>query len=129
MYPRVFICSFFFFCFNFYWLFYLFPFQMLFTSQFPLHKPHIPFSLPCLYECAPPPAHSLLPQHPSIPLPLEFPQDHDAPLTVMPDKAIFCYISSWSHVSPTPTPRHVYSLVGGFVPGSFGGYDWLIFFL
>jgi hypothetical protein len=32
----------------------------------------------------------------------------------MPDKAILCYICSWSHV---------YSLVSGLVPGSFGVKD------
>ena len=34
----------------------------------------------------------------------------------MPDKAILCYIFSWSHGS-----LHVYSLVGGLVLGSSGG--------
>jgi hypothetical protein len=33
----------------------------------------------------------------------------------MPVKAIFCYICSWSHGF-----LHVYSLVGGLVPGSSG---------
>jgi hypothetical protein len=36
----------------------------------------------------------------------------------MPDKAILCYICGWSHGS-----LHVYSLVGGLVPGSLAG-DW-----
>ena len=39
----------------------------------------------------------------------------------MPNKAILCYICSWSHVS-----LNVYSLVGGLVPGSSGGSGWLI---
>ena len=34
----------------------------------------------------------------------------------MPDKAILCYICSWSHGS-----LNVYFLVGGLVPGSYGG--------
>ena len=34
----------------------------------------------------------------------------------MPDKAILCYIFSWSHAPP-----HVYSLVGSVLPGSLGG--------
>ena len=34
----------------------------------------------------------------------------------MSDKAILCYICSWSHGS-----LHVYSLVGGLVSGSSGG--------
>jgi hypothetical protein len=38
----------------------------------------------------------------------------------MSGKAIFCYICSWSHGS-----FHVYSLVGGLIPGSSGGY-WLV---
>jgi hypothetical protein len=33
----------------------------------------------------------------------------------MSDKAILCYICSWSH-----GPLHVYSLVGDFIPRSFG---------
>ena len=40
-------------------------------------------------------------------------------LPLMPDKAILCYICSWSHV---------YSLFGGLVPGSSGGSGWLILF-
>ena len=36
----------------------------------------------------------------------------------MSDKAILCYICNWSHASP-----HVYSFVGGLVPGSSGGSD------
>jgi hypothetical protein len=34
----------------------------------------------------------------------------------MPDKSCLCYICSWSHRS-----LHVYSVVGGLVPGSFRG--------
>jgi hypothetical protein len=47
-------------------------------------------------------------------------------LLLMLDKAILCYIYRWSHGS-----LHVYSLVGGLVPGSSGGSGWLIllFFL
>jgi hypothetical protein len=36
----------------------------------------------------------------------------------MPDKAIFCCICSWSHVS-----LNVYSLVDGLVPGGSGGIE------
>ena len=65
---------------------------------------------------------------PSIPLCwlFELPQEQGAPLPLMPDKAILCYISSWSHGF-----LHVYSGVGGSVPGDFGGSSWLIllFFL
>jgi hypothetical protein len=89
--------------------------------QFFLHKPlpAIPASMIVLPHS---PAHPLLPQGPSIPLPwiIELPQDQGAPLPVMPDKVILCYICSWSHGS-----LHVYPLVGSFVPGLFG---WLILF-
>ena len=39
----------------------------------------------------------------------------------MSEKAILCYIYSWSHGS-----LHVYSLVGGLVPGRSWGSGWLI---
>ena len=60
---------------------------------------------------------SLLPG-PGIPLHwgLEPPLDQEAPLPWMSDKAILCYISSWSH-----GPFYLYSLVGGLVLGSSGG--------
>jgi hypothetical protein len=44
----------------------------------------------------------------------------DLPVSLMPDKAILCYICSWSHGS-----LHVYSLVGDLVPGS-SGEVWLV---
>jgi hypothetical protein len=48
------------------------------------------------------------------------PQDQGAPLPLMPNKDILCYICIWSHGS-----LHVYSLVGSLVPGSFGcGGGW-----
>jgi hypothetical protein len=52
-----------------------------------------------------PPTHPLPPPHPGIPL-------HWG---IEPDKAILCYICSWSHGS-----LHMYSLVGGLVPRSSG---------
>jgi hypothetical protein len=42
-------------------------------------------------------------------------------LPLMIVKAILCYICSWSHGS-----LHVYSLVGGLVPGSCWGTGWFI---
>jgi hypothetical protein len=53
-------------------------------------------------------------------------QDQKPLLPLMPNKAILCYICSWSHES-----LHVYSLVGGLVSGSSGASGWLIslFFL
>jgi hypothetical protein len=70
-----------------------------------------------------PPTHSHLPT-------LAFPytggidpsQDQGPLLPFMPDKAIIYYISSWGHGS-----LHVYSLVGGLVPGSTESSGWLFF--
>ena len=42
-------------------------------------------------------------------------KDKEPLLLLMPDKAILCYICGWSHRS-----LHVYSLVGGLIPGSSG---------
>ena len=93
------------------------------SAKFPIHPP-------------PPASMRVLPH---LPIPsclttLVFPghwgiepsQDQGPPLPLILDKAILCYICSWSHGSP-----HVYSLVGSLVPGSFGGSGWLIllFFL
>jgi hypothetical protein len=95
----------------FYWLFYLFTFQML--SFFPVS---------CLqnsYPILPPPAnmrvsppHTLTPTPTSLPfIPLlwdiEPSQDLGPLLSLMPDQAILCYIWSRSHGS-----LHVYSLIG-----------------
>jgi hypothetical protein len=79
---------------NFYWLFYLFTFQVL--SPFLISPPKTPYPIsppPFFYEGALP----LLPHHPGIPLhwgikPL---QDQGPSLTLMPDKAILCYICSY----------------------------------
>jgi hypothetical protein len=98
----------------FYWLFYLFTFQML--SAFPV-KPPILFSvLPASMRVVP---HPPTPNYfPSIPLcwVLEPPQDQGPLFPLMSDKAVLCYI--WSH--------HVYSSVGGLVPGSFRKSGWLV---
>ena len=82
------------------------------------------FPLQTSYPIPPPPASmrvlSPLPPHcPSIPLCLgiEPPQDQGPPLPLIPDKAILCYVYSWSHGSPL---FPVYSLAGGLVPGSSG---------
>jgi hypothetical protein len=53
------------------------------------------------------------PTHSHLPLPS---QDQGPLLPLMHDKAILCYICSWSHV---------YSFVDGLVPGSSGGV-WLV---
>ena len=77
--------------------------------------PYIP--LPCFYEGTPSMTYPLLPHYTSIPQHwgIEPPQDQGPPLPLMPDKAILCYVSSWSHGS-----LHVYFLVGDLVPGSSG---------
>jgi hypothetical protein len=81
---------------------------------------------PCLYEGASLPACLLLPPCPCIPLHwgIQPPQNQGFPLPMMPDKAILCYICSWSHGS-----LQVYSLVGSLVPGNSGGSGWLILLL
>jgi hypothetical protein len=82
---------------------------------------HYPiFPLLCLYEGAPPPTHppTYSPPNPSS-IPLywgnKLKLDQGSPVPLMPDKAILCYILSRDH-----GPNHVYSLVGGLVPGSSG---------
>jgi hypothetical protein len=92
--------------------------------RFPLWKLPIPFPNACFYEDARLPTQSLLPHHSRIFLQwdTEHSQDQRPPLSLMPGKAILCYICSWSHG---------YTLVGGLVPGNSGGSGWLIllFFL
>jgi hypothetical protein len=88
-------------------------------SVFLLHKPPSSLLL-TLYEGAHSPAHPILPQRPSVLLYWVI-KDQGAPLPVMADKAVLCYISSWSHGYPL-----VYSLGGDLVPGSFGRSGWLI---
>jgi hypothetical protein len=67
--------------------------------------------------------HPFPPSRHGIPLHwgIEPSQDRGPLLPLMPDKAILCYICGWSHGS-----LHVYSLVGGLVPGSSGGGGWLV---
>jgi hypothetical protein len=69
-----------------------------FPSTSPLSCP----PSPCLYGGAPPPAHTPLPQWPSVPLSCVI-KPPQTSLPVMPDKAILCYISSWSHGYPLCT--------------------------
>ena len=85
--------------------------------SFPSISPLSLLICPCLYEGDP--THTLMPQRPSISLLWKPPQDPRGSLP-MPEKAILCYISSWSHV-----PSHLYSLVGEFVPVNSGGI-WLV---
>ena len=103
----------------FYWLFYIFTFQIL--SPFPVSPLELPHPSPfllCLFESAPPTTDPFRPHCSSIPLHwgIKPPQDQELPLTLMPDKAIICCLCNWSHAS-----LHVYSLVGGLGPGNSGG--------
>jgi hypothetical protein len=88
-----------------YLLFYLITFQMLSLflvspSQTPYHTSLPPAFMRVLHLTT----HPLLTHCPSIALCwiIEPPQDQ-RPLPLMPDKAILCYICSWSHGS-TPAP-------------------------
>jgi len=89
---------------------YLFPVS-------PLQAPY-PIPSPCFYEGAPPPSQACPTYHPGIPLHwgIKTSQDQGPLHPLMLDKAILCYICSWSYGS-----LHVYSFVGGLVPGSSGG--------
>ena len=82
---------------------------------FPLQTLYPILPSPQFYEGAYPPTHP--PHCPSISLywGREPSQNQDAPLPLMPDKAILCYICSWSHGSLS-----IYSLVGGLILGSSG---------
>jgi hypothetical protein len=96
-------------------------------------SPFTVFPLETFYPILPPPAsmrvlshpptHTFLTPQPHISLHwgMEPSQDQGPLLSLMPNKAILCYICSWSHES-----LHVYSLVCGSVPGSSGGSGWLI---
>ena len=97
-------------------------------TPFLISLPQIPYPThsPCFYDGAPSTTHLLAPHLLSIPLSwdIEPPQDQGPLLPLMPDKAILCYICSWNHGS-----IHLYSFVGGLVPGNSGGSGWLIFLL
>jgi hypothetical protein len=85
--------------------------------------PWFPSKSPLSYPLSPcSPTHPLPLLCPGIPLHwgIEPSQDQGTLLPLMSNKDI-CYICSWSHRS-----LHVYSLVGGWVPGSSGGSGWFI---
>jgi hypothetical protein len=86
-------------------------------SQFPLWKLPIP-----------PPASMMVLTHMQTYYGLatwcmEPSHDQGPLLPLMSDKAILCYICSWTHGT-----LPVYSLVGGLVSGNSGGSGWLISF-
>jgi hypothetical protein len=109
-----FVCLFVFLEFFLYLHFKCFP-----LSRSPLQKSPIPSPLP-LWECFP--TLPLPSSHPGIPLHwgIEHPQARGPLLPLMFNKAILCHICGQHHGS-----LHVYSLVGGPVPGSSeGGGVW-----
>jgi hypothetical protein len=114
------------FSFSFYWIFFLLrlqtlsPFPVSSTLKPPYPIPSPPASMrvfPQLYPLQPP--HSLITVHWGI----EPSRDKGSLLSLMPNKAILCYIYGWSHGS-----LHMYSLIGGLVPENSGGSGWLILF-
>jgi hypothetical protein len=108
----------------FYWIFLNLHFKC-----YPLSHSLPPWELsfhlpsPCFCEDVLPTTYPLLPPRPGIPLHWGTKPWHDQGpfLPLMHDKAIHCYINSWSHGS-----LHVYSLIGGLVPGSSGVGFWLV---
>ena len=91
--------------------------------------PHFPYKKPLSHAPSPcSPTHPLLLPGPGIPLHwgIEPSQDQGPLFPLMSNKALFCCLCSWSHGS-----LHVYTLVGGLVPGSSGGTGWftLLFLL
>ena len=99
-------------------MFSLFTFHMLLLL--PVSPPKTPYLIPS------PPAHQ--PTHSWFPV-LAFPytgalslqQDQGPFLPLMSDKAILCYICGWSLGF-----LHVYSLVGGLVPGRSRTAGWFV---
>jgi hypothetical protein len=81
---------------------------------FPGFSSENPLSHPC-YPCSPTPL-PLICSGISLQQGIKPSQDQGSLLPLMSNKAILCYTCSWSYES-----LHVYSLVGGLVPGSFGG--------
>ena len=84
-----------------------------FSSENPLSPPHFPCS----------PTHPLPLPSSGVPLHsgIKLSQDQGPVLPLMTNKAILCCICSWSHGF-----LHVYSLVGGLVPGHSGEGIWMV---
>jgi hypothetical protein len=105
------------------WIVSLFTFQMLSPFLVPFPENPLPHpSFPCFYEgVTNPPTNSCLPalEFPYTGASIELSQNQGPLFPLMPDKAILSYIYGWSHKS-----LHVYSLVGGLVPGSSGESGW-----
>ena len=106
------------------WIFYLFTFQMF--SPFQVSPLEIPYPItpsPSLTESTSPQLPS---SYPGISLPwgIKHPQAQGPLLLLMSNKAILCYICSQCHGS-----FYLYSLVGGPVPRSSGGFGLLTLLL
>ena len=110
-----------FFCGFFLYFLYLHFKCYLLSQSPPKKKPSLSHHpCPCFYDGVPPPIYPLLTSHPWFPYTeasIKPSQNQGPLLPLMPEKAILCYICSWSHV---------YSLVSGLVPGSLGGGCWLV---
>jgi hypothetical protein len=110
--------------FFFFWMFSLFTFQILspFLVSLPPRNPLSHLPSPCFYEGVPTPTHPLPPPRPRFSYTgasIEPSEDQEPLLPLMHNKAILCYICSWSLV---------YSFVDGLVPGSSRGSGWWILF-
>ena len=114
--------------FFFFYFFFLLDIFFIYTSIIPFPgppnlKPAILSPLPLvLLGCS-----LTQPHHPRIPLHwgIESSQDQGPFLPLMTNKAILCYLYSWTYGS-----LHVYFLVGGLILGSsWGGWLILLFFL
>ena len=95
-------CSFYFLLFFFFiGCFIYLHFKCYPPSWFPLWKPLSHSPSPCFYEGAPPSNHPLPPPYPGILLhwSIKPSQDQEPLLSLMPDKAILCYIYGWTHGS------------------------------
>ena len=111
----------------FYWLFSLFTFQMFSLFQVSPSETSYPISPPpeSMRMLLHPPTHSPasclgIPLHWGI----KHPQAQGPLLLLMSNKAILCYICSQCHGS-----FYLYSLVGGPVPRSSGGFGLLTLLL
>ena len=101
------------------WLFYLFTFLVLLSFLVSLLQTSIPPLPSASMRVLPqPPIHLLTPNCPSSFLywGIQPSQDQEPPLPLMSDKAILCYICSWSHGS-----FHVYLWLVVQPIGSLGG--------
>ena len=95
-------------------------------SLCPLPNPLIPSPSPLPLRGGTPPTHTLQHQPSTIPLHWDIkpPQNQRSPLPLIPDKAVLCYICTWSH---GPIPYTFF--FDGLVPGRAWGSGYLILLL